>query len=309
MNAHDGWAGVDWYDFPDLAEIRARLDAGADPQGGPGWWEPPLYMAAQRGSVEVVAELAGRVAEVDALTQGRSALWAAVAAGRFDAARALVDAGADPWLPMMSGWSPARLSLATAEPELFGAGGSLSPSQSAAVAEARRLRGVLQSPDLDGFSLACVGAIDAGEAIRRLKAEVLTGDPEQLKASIDEDPDGPESQRTMWVTDVPGGVVVAQPWMFEAQSAGVITALSAGTICYAMYANPKSGNQGSVARDGELLEWDLHPGGGPEEDEPDVLFDYLYENHAVAYCYAVAGLRPQDDRSLAGPPDAWIRIG
>ncbi|WP_202869034.1 ankyrin repeat domain-containing protein [Kribbella antibiotica] len=312
MSDDSGWAGVNWYlRFPDLAEVRARLDAGADPAGGEGWWEPPLHAAAARGGVDVVAELAGRIDDVDALMRGRSALWTAVAAGRFDAARALVEAGADPWLDMMSGWSPARLSLSTSEPELFGGGRSLAPEEAAMVAEARRLGDLFGPIHLDGFSTACVAGIDVAEAVRRLDARVLTDDPEQLMASAGEDPEDADAQQTMWATEVPGGVVLTQPWLYGAQMPGVIKALSAGTTCYALYANPKSGNQGSLARDGELLGWDLHPGGGPDEDEDDerdVFLNYLYDGQAVPYCYAVTGLKPQDKRSFDGPPDAWIRI-
>ncbi|GAB3811615.1 hypothetical protein GCM10028799_06630 [Kribbella italica] len=267
-----------------------------------------MHAAAERGALDVVAELARRVDDVDALMRGRSALWTAVAAARFDAARVLVEAGADPWLDMMSGWSPARLSLAGSEPELFGGGRSLAPEESAMVAEARRLGDLFGPPYLDGFSVACVAGIDVTEAVRRLDARVLTDNPEQLMASVDEDPEDSEARWMMWATNVPGGVVLTQPWLYGAQMPGVIKALSAGTTCYAMYANAKSGNQGSLARDGELVGWDLHPGGEPDEDDPDVLLKYLYSYQALPYCYAVTGLEPQDRRSFDGPPDAWIRI-
>ncbi|WP_447001978.1 hypothetical protein ACRAKI_19740 [Saccharothrix isguenensis] len=65
--------------------------------------------------------------------------------------------------------------------------------------------------------------------------------------------------------------------------------LSAGTTCYGMYANPKSGSQGSTVPDDEVVGWDLHPGGGPGE-QGDVLLSYLYRNQALAYCFAYAGL-------------------
>ncbi|MEU6791163.1 hypothetical protein ABZ907_05670 [Nonomuraea wenchangensis] len=40
----------------------------------------------------------------------------AVFEGRVDNARVLLTAGADPWRPMMDGWSPGRLSLASPTP-------------------------------------------------------------------------------------------------------------------------------------------------------------------------------------------------
>jgi hypothetical protein len=53
------------------------------------------------------------------ITPWRTALWRAVFENRPDHARAPVEAGADPWRPMMAGWSPGRLSLAGAHPDLF----------------------------------------------------------------------------------------------------------------------------------------------------------------------------------------------
>ncbi|RCG16859.1 ankyrin repeat domain-containing protein, partial [Sphaerisporangium album] len=41
--------------------------------------------------------------------------------------------------------------------------------------------------------------------------------------------------------------------------------MSAGTLCYAMFANPKSGNQGVIVRDGQTVGGD-HPGGTPWGD-------------------------------------------
>lgn len=59
-------------------------------------------------------------------------------------------------------------------------------------------------------------------------------------------------------------------------------------------------------RDGEAVGWDLHPGGGPDDEGDDVLLACLYQNKALAYCFAHVGLRPTDNRSVVGPPDVWI---
>lgn len=76
------WAGFGWHGWTDLGAVRARLEAGADPNSGGRWIELPLHLAAEHGSAEVVAELARRVDDVDAMSDGRTALWRAVAANR-----------------------------------------------------------------------------------------------------------------------------------------------------------------------------------------------------------------------------------
>jgi hypothetical protein len=306
MAEDGGWVGFGWQDWADLGKVRARLASGADPNTGGGWLGPPLRMAVEYGSAEVVAELAARVDDVDAVSDGRTALWAAVAANRPDNARVLVAAGADPWREMMSGWPPGRLSLASPTPGLLGSGASLSPEEIAAVAESRRLLTVVGGVDVEGLGIACVADIDVGEAVRRLAAEVVDGDGEEMLALWRADPLDFDLL-TMWVTGVPGGCVIAQPWAYGPQMPGVTERLSGGTTCYGMYANPKSGNQGSITRDGEIVGWDLHPGGGPDQ-QGDVLLSYLYQNEALAYCLAYAGLCPVDARAVSGPPDVWVRL-
>ncbi|MEU0481131.1 ankyrin repeat domain-containing protein [Streptosporangium sp. NPDC006013] len=273
--------------------------------------ESALHDAAEDGSPEEVAELAGRVEDVDAMHEGRTALWVAVYEERHDNARALVAAGADPWRPMMSGWSPGRLTLAGPEPDLFGRPSGvngLTDDEAAAVVEAERLRAALGDLYCDGTGLACVAGIDAAEAVRRLEATVEIIDPEEFLDEID--PFSEESMSFVGVTDVPGGCVVTQPWGYMPQTPGASKRLSAGTVCYGLYANPKSGNQGSIVRDGEIVGWDLHPGGTPWEDEGplEVLFSYLYRYDAVAYSCAYAGLQLTDARAVTGPPDVWLRL-
>lgn len=264
-------------------------------------------MAAEYGSAQVVAELARRVDDVDVMQGGRTALWRAVAADRLDNARALVAAGADPWRDMMSGWSPGRLSSATPTPDLFGSQTSLTPEDLAVVRESRRLIAVLGNRDVEGLGIACVAGIDVTEAVRRLNVEIVDGDAERMMAAWMDDP---FSVDAVWATDVPGGCVLAQPNGFEPSSPGVTKALSVGTTCYSMFANPKSGNQGRIARDGRIAGWDLHPGGGPNDGDEgnDVLLSYLYQHQALAYCFAFTGLRPADDRAVVGPPDVWLRF-
>jgi hypothetical protein len=307
MTDDGGWTGFGWNSWTDLNKVRARLEEGADPNTWVRWPGPPLHVAAEDGSAEVVAELARWVDDVDAMSHGRTALWQAVAANRPDNARVLVAAGADPWRDMMSRWSPGRLSLASPTPELFGPGAWLTQEESAVVQENRRLIAAVGDQYVEGLGIACVAGVDLAEAVRRLDAEIVDGDLAQTMTAWSGDPNGPDTILTMWATDVPGGCVLAQPWGYGPEMPGVTKALSAGTTCYGMYANPADGNQGSISRDGEIVGRDLHPGGPPTE-QGDVLLSYLYQHQALAYCFAYAALRPADNRAVSGPPDAGIRL-
>lgn len=263
-----------------------------------------LHRAAETGSPEEVAELA-RTVDVDELSDGRTALWLAVQSRRPDNALALVAAGADPWRPMMAGWSPARLSLAGPTPELFGeAREALSAAEVVAVAESGPLLAALDGIDFDGWSACCVGGVDADEALRRLGCVELPGmpdhDPEEW-SDLDLDVVG--------FTDVPGGVVVAQPWAYGAAYPVVSRILSAGTVAYALYANPKSGEQGSVYRDGVCVGGDLSPGSWASAGDPaeEVLRMFLYRDEAPAYCCAYAGVRPSSVDAFL-EPRRWGRL-
>ncbi|MFD0821837.1 ankyrin repeat domain-containing protein [Micromonospora zhanjiangensis] len=307
-----GWDRWSLWIWSDPAEVRARLAAGADPNSPT---VRPLHAAAEWGSAEVVAELAARVDNIDVEYDGRTALWVAVQAGKPDTARVLVAAGADPWRPMMAGWSPGRLSLAGPTPDLFPTppdGQGLSPAEVAAAAEARRLVGLLGDLHYEGLSLCCVSGVDAAEAVRRLGATTLEyDDPEAVGEHFEDDSLSDAALLTVGVTDVPGGCVVCQPWAYGASTPVVSQLLSAGTVCYAMYANPKSGNQGSICRDGRFDGWDLHPGGGwsaAGDPADDILRTYLHRHKAIAYCCAYADLRPTDPRPFGHTPDRWVRL-
>lgn len=258
-----------------------------------------LHRAAETGSPDEVAELA-RAVGVDEPSDGRTALWLAVQSRRPDNALALVAAGADPWRPIMAGWSPARLSLAGPTPDLFGeARESLSAAEAAAVAESGPLLAALDGIDYDGWSVCCVGGIDSGEAIGRLACDELPEAPEEESEDLD----------VIGFTDVPGGVVVAQPWAYAAAYPLVSRLLSAGTVAYAVYANPKSGEQGSAHRDGVCLGGDLSPGSWAEADDPaeEVLRMFLYCDEGPAYACAYAGVRPSSVDAFL-EPRRWGRL-
>lgn len=324
------WDGVRLWGGGDAVQVRTRLAAGADPGAAYGYGgQTVLHAAAELASPEVVAAMAGAARELDRLAEGRSALWMAVHAERYENARVLVAAGADPWLPMMAGWSPGRLSLAGPEPDLFPGrpeGVSLTPVEAEAVASGRELRGRLTGLFLDGTGLLCVADVDTAEVVRRLNGTPMSDEEllayyhveaEEFDADEEDDEDDwdwfPEMEdlRLVGVTDVPGGCVVTQPWGYQPQTPVVGRALSVGTIAYGVFANPKSGNQGSIFTDGEIKGWDLAPGCSPPADATgdEVLRSYLYRNNPAAYACGYVGLRPPNARPVTGrPPDTWILL-
>lgn len=255
-----------------------------------------LHDAVHHQSTEDVAALAAGAADVEVLRFGRTPLWEAVFAGRPDNARVLVDAGADPHRPMMSGWSPARLAAAGPTPDLFGPPAELTAEETATIAEAHRLTAALGDVVMEGLGLLCVAGIDVAEAVRRLGATATDPDDDDLEV--------------VGATDVPGGVVLAQPFGYRPSDVDVHERLSVGTVCYGLYENPKSGSQGSISRDGRFTDNDLFPGGDIYEEGParDVLLTYLHRHDAVAYSCAYAGLRLTDPRAITGEPDVWLRV-
>jgi hypothetical protein len=185
----------------------------------------------------------------------------------------------------------------------------MNPEERAAAEERDRLVAALDGfPDDDGFSLACIAGIDAETVFRLLDAEPVEVTEEQAQDWW-EDPFDGDAEGTIGVTTVPGGCVLVQPWGFAATNSEMLNRLSAGTVAYAMYANPKSGDQGQIHRDGEEVGSDLFPGGGVEEEDEgrDALLARLYESEPVAFCCAYVGLRPTDSRAFKSP-DLWLRL-
>lgn len=162
----------------------------------------------------------------------------------------------------------------------------------------------------DGHSIVCVAGITADDAVRRLEATPT--DEEDVEAAEEDPWDNEElSLRIIGVTDVPGGCIVSQPWGYAASMPGVQKLLSVDTVCYGMYANPKSGNQGSAAQNGVITEWDTHPGygsAGPDASSEEILASYLYHMHAEVELCSRAGLQLPDSRAITGNPDLWVTL-
>ncbi|GLI02917.1 hypothetical protein Pa4123_81950 [Phytohabitans aurantiacus] len=166
------WDGVRLWGGGDVAQVREQLAAGSDPcELLGGGYQTMLHSAVGFASPDVVEAMAGAARTLDLLVDGRSALWVAVYEGRHDNARVLAAAGADPWLAMMAGWSPGRLSLAGSESDLFSgrpADARLTRPEAESVATALSLRVTLTEFYMEGTGLPCVAGIDTAEAIRRL---------------------------------------------------------------------------------------------------------------------------------------------
>lgn len=335
----DGWS--------DLSEITSLLDHGADPDLG-GVTDMPLHTAAENGSPEVVALLAGRVRDVDAMHDGHTALFRAVHARRPDNARVLVAAGADPWKSMMSGWSPGRLSLAGPTPDLFprpdGAPG-LRPNEISMASESVLLTRVLgEYQPNDGMAITFVAALDASEVARRLKAQHLSGPVPGGQESWGDWENPEDSETIVGVTAVEGGAVVIHPWS-SGLSSRMLERISQGTVAYQFFVNPTGSQHGQLVRDGKLLSYGPPPDlfeiscgmDGDEEDWDDEDWDEDWEDDedededeeegpntrlpssddvlasylfdgSIGYCCAAVGLRPTDTRAFTGPPDAWLRL-
>ncbi|NDU71834.1 ankyrin repeat domain-containing protein [Actinomadura sp. DSM 109109] len=302
------WSGIVHGCFSDVEMVRRRLDAGADPLGELWGFETPLHRAAQDGSPEVVFELASRARDVDALLRGRSALWNAVYHDRDDNARVLLDLGADPWRPMMDGWSPGRLGAAGVLGGLFEVPAGQGPTvgERESVAAGLELAEVFSGVVHDGYSMTCVAGLSAVEAVSRLPVgEVIVVDDDVPAFDLDFCGD----RDIVGVTGVSGGSVIAQPWSYLARDFGVMEALTPGTFAYGMYANPKSGDQGVIAEDGRVVKGGLHPGYDPDEGAtaPEVLASYASGGSAIVHCLVYAELFP-DSRDCLEHPDAWIRL-
>ncbi|MFZ3473969.1 ankyrin repeat domain-containing protein [Streptomyces sp. 4.24] len=324
------WEGMGYEGWADPDLVRARLAAGADPDGGE--W-PPLHRAAEGGTPESVAELARLVADVDALDgNGLTALWEAVAHGRAESAAVLLAAGADAWTPRIAGRSPGSIALSTELAGLFAPlPGAVprGPAEVAAQGAADQQASVFGGLLTEGLSVAFVSGITEEEAVRRLGADpehcpVL--DPDADPGPYGTGPDGFDpvedgAERFIGVTGVPGGCVLIQPAWFGAAADAVLEAVSPGGRAYGVYFNPKGGTFGQLSVDGRASEheeiglsvregspeshwvhrfWQRGPYGG--QDGPP------YEARALAYACGQAELRIEDSRAVAGPPHRWVEL-
>lgn len=320
----DGWDGVGYDDWSDIAVVRARLEAGADPSDASG----PLHRAAAWGTAEVVTALlehGGDPGLRDA--EGRPPLWEAVSHGRSENAAVLLAAGADPWEPAQGDWSPGRLALLTGLAPMFESlpgAVRLTAGERAAHEGADRLAAVFAGVDVAGLGVAFVAGIDEDEAIRRLGADPgdvpvpdLPQEPGPYgtgAGGFDPDDFG-ASTRFVGVTGVPGGCVVTQPMGRLPSEAAVLERLSAGTVAYGVHFHAAGGTFGTLARDGRA-EDDEEIGLDASADDPAEYWLYRFwqrddtshDSRCLAYACARAGMRLTDCAAVTGPPRRWVPV-
>jgi hypothetical protein len=278
---------------------------------------PPLHEAVLSGlPVRAVEERIRESADVDLLWSGRTALWDAVMHRHHEIARVLTAAGADPWRPLIGGWSPGRLALAGPEPALFGPpppDTHLTPAELTATARAQHLIEAVGDLTVPGLSIACLTRVDSAEATGRLRAAPIEI-PDFTEWAIDPWSQGltdHEVEYTIGASDVPGGCVLTQWAGPTAGAPGVLSPLTRGTTAYALYADPDHGIRGTRFRNGRPTAHDLSPGSGhcvPGDPPDEVLRAYLYYQNPIPYCCDAAALTPADAHPFTGPPDHFLRL-
>jgi hypothetical protein len=319
------WDGIRWSEEgDDLRLVRARLGAGADPYTA-------LFEAAAHGSAEVVAELAGRVTDIDGRdSRGFTALWRAVCQGRAENISLLLAAGADPWLSQCGGRSAGGLaltvpSLAPLFERLPGASGATA-GERALQREADQLIAVFDGVHADGLSVAFVAGLDEEQVIRRLGADPAEHPVLDLDRAPGPYGTGPggfdpndydEARNYAGVTGVPGGCVLMQTVGRQLSSARLVTALSPSTAACGVSFGLGGGTYGAGARNG-AVEWH---GELPLSPAPDVAAEWWlfrlwdrahpssYSAREMAYACWTAGMRLNDGSPVGGPPRRWVRVG
>ncbi|WKX68772.1 ankyrin repeat domain-containing protein [Streptomyces sp. XD-27] len=317
------WGRMGWETWSDLDQVTARLAAGADPDRlDDDGTESPLHRAAEHGSAEVVAELAGRVTDVDTPDEdGCTPLWRAVCRTDEGSAAALLAAGADPWRPCVDGRSPGRLALTTSLAPLFEALPGAVPltlEERAAQEEADRQIAVFADVMTEGLGAFFIAGLDEDEVIRR-----IGGDPRACPA-VEPAPiafEPYDMDGYVGVTGVDGGCVIAEWTSGLPFDDEVLRRLSAGTVAYRVFFNVKGGTFGDLARDGAVEheeiglapELGLSIGGIWPEGHWRYRFwqsgpDAPYGAAPLAYGCAAAGLRLADSRPVTGPPRRWVPV-
>ncbi|MBC9957161.1 hypothetical protein [Yimella sp. cx-51] len=233
--------------YSDPAAVEAELARGADLFADDAifWlvmWGSPQTLALALPFVEDIDRFGSEVGE------GRTLLWTALFAGKHEMAAMLHDAGADPWLDQMGGWSPGRLALAGPAPDLFDTPPERVGLTRAEIelidSAARSTPACTALADAQGWSLCAVACIDSAEALRRLQAipaEDLPDDPRDWPTAMDGRP-------LVVAHETSGGCLLLHPCSFEASMPGVLCRVASDTRAYAVFDNAARGRQAVMPR-------------------------------------------------------------
>ncbi|MEV6757010.1 ankyrin repeat domain-containing protein [Streptomyces sp. NPDC051214] len=319
------WERMAYGDWGDAAVVRARLHAGAPPnarvQG-----TTPLHLAAEREAAEAVTALLSHGAGADSHDEEEhTPLWYAACTVNEASVRALIAAGADVWTPQTGPWSPGRLlmttSLAGLVAELPGRV-ELPADEAAAFREADALIAACGEQELwtEGLGLCFVRGLSEEELILRLSADPTRCPTAGLEYAPFALTDHDATLRYVGVTSVagtPGGCVITQEGYMPSDDT-LLQAISADTVAYGIYFNPKGGTYGTLARNGEVVvreEIGLPPG----ESDPSSHWHFRFwqrqhtfphDANILAYAAASAGLRISNAQEALDrrSPRRWVEL-
>lgn len=321
----------EWFSWTNVEQVRKLLAAGADPHARlHALRNTPLHNALSEfdPSAEVVRLLISHGADVEAVnTAGETPLWCAVRRGcEDDVAQALLDAGAQPWRPVLSGRSAGRMALDGPLLELFenlpGAP-EISQAERDRQAEADSL--IESYSELSKISpylavhlcVAFVGGATEDEVIRRAGADqsqcpVLS--VEQYKQTVD----GTGNGSALWVGTVPtGGVVIYELMGITPVYKEFLERISVGgAIIASTFDNPAGGDQRvNMWRDGVSVGWPS-PYNDPRENDPPEAWlcrfgDFAHGSSDIARNLALmallTGTRP-DPTWLFEAPKRFVKL-
>ncbi|MFE0872893.1 ankyrin repeat domain-containing protein [Streptomyces rochei] len=321
------WQQMGYRDWADAALIRARLEGGAPPGAAVGWrGTTPLHLVAEQGAAEAVAALLSHGVDVDVRDDaGHTPLWYAVHGMDEATVRTLIGAGADVWASQAGSWSPGRLLLTTSlAPLVQGLPGAvkLSPKEVAGQQAADGLIAAFGERPLwtEGLGVCFVRGLSEDDLIRRLGADLTQCPTADLEHAPFDPADYEESLRYVGVRSVdgdPGGCVITQDGYMPSDNA-VMQAISAGTVAYGVYFNPKGGTFGALARDGEVV-MSEEIGLSPHASDPDAYWTFRFWQRGhnfphgadiLAYACAAAGLKISDGRDAVDrrTPRRWAAL-
>ncbi|HEX2312884.1 MAG TPA: ankyrin repeat domain-containing protein [Thermomonospora sp.] len=301
MTGNGGW-GAGLVPWADAEAVRERLAAGADPCAAlHAVGNTPLHEALweEEASAEVVELLIEHGADVEAVNAlGETPLWCAVRRRHADAARVLLDAGADAWRPVVGDRSAGRTALFGPLAEIFaGLPGApaITEEERARQAEADALMAFYDrwEQNTEAVGIAFVAGLDLAELVRRVGRGTF----------------GVPGDGEVWLSAPPEGGLTVLGGTIPVKDA-FLAAVSAGGVAAATFDNPAGGDQRvHWWRDGERAGM-FSPFQDPKADDPEEawLCRFGEEGHPyrdmaqnLALMTLLTGVRADEDWLFEGP--------